>query len=201
MRATLLLVPLLVTAVSASDETVPRLRGTSTIEMRIIDDVLARSTTARMLVRELDAHDVIAYVQMVPGELPGRAATRFVTATAEYRFLRVVIGARTSPGDVGALLVHELQHVLEIARAPEVRDVATMRKLYQRIGENPNARFEFETTAAREVTLRARRELAETPRGAHPAIAGLPSGPPIAPEANDTDVMARATARHPARDQ
>ena len=201
MRATFLLVPLLVTAVAASDETVPRLRGTSAIEIRIIDDVVSRSATARSLLRELESYDVIAYVQLVPGELSGRAATRFVTATPDYRFLRVVIGARTSPDDVGSLLVHELQHVLEIARSPEVRDVPSMRKLYQRIGENQNARFEFETTAAREVTLRARRELAASPRTTNAAIGGLASGRPIAAEADDGERMARATARPPARDQ
>ena len=201
MRVTLLLVPLLVTAVSASAETVPRLRGSSQIEMRIIDDVMARSETARRLLREIESSDVIAYVQVVAGELSGRAATRFVTATPDYRFLRVVIGARTSPSDISTLLVHELQHVIEIARSPEVRDVTSLRKLYQRIGENPNARFEFETTAAREVTQRARRELSESPRGPHAAIGGLASGQPIAAEPVDCEQVARATARHPARDQ
>jgi hypothetical protein len=169
--------------------------------MRIIDDVLARSETARRLLREIESSDVIAYVQVVAGELSGRAATRFVTATAEYRFLRVVIGARTSPGDIGALLVHELQHVSEIARSPEVRDVTSLRKLYQRIGENANARFEFETTAAREVTLRARRELAASPRRPQPAIGGLAAGRPTAAEAEDCDQLARSTTRPPARDQ
>jgi hypothetical protein len=201
VRATLLLVPLVATVLPVSAETVPRLRGMSSNETRIIDDVLARSETARTLVRELESSDVIAYVQLAAGELSGRAATRFVTATADFRFLRVVIGARTTRADISMLLVHELQHVVEIARSPEVRDNGGLRKLYQRIGENRNAQFEFETTAAREVTLRARRELAGSPRVVQVAIGGLTSEPPIAANADDCDQMARVTAPHPARDQ
>jgi hypothetical protein len=199
VRATLLLVPLLATVVTASAETVPRLRGTSPIEMRIIETVLARSETARALVRELESTDVIAYVQLSAGELAGSAATRFVVAAGEHRFLRVVIGARNGTADMNMLLVHELQHVLEIARAPEVRDGATLRKLYQRIGENPSARFHFETTAAREIALRARRELNEPLRASPPAIGGLAADQSIAADLSNCDMLARATVPHPAR--
>ena len=100
------------------------------------------------------------YVQY-GAELPtGRAVTRLATATPEHRYLRVILGAMTHPADRGALLAHELQHAVEIGRVPDVRDDDGMRRLFAEIGEDPNARFAFETAAAREIGARVLRELA-----------------------------------------
>jgi hypothetical protein len=57
-----------------------------------------------------------------------------------------------------------LQHAVEIARAPEVRDNATLRVLYARIGSDPQEQHSFETLAARVVERQARKESLRRPR-------------------------------------
>ena len=137
----------------------PRVRGASIKETRILQDLLARSDTARALVAEIDATDLIVYVQLAIDQGPGRGATRLVDARGDYRYLRIVIGAMTHPADRGALIAHELQHALEIGRATDVRDNETLRRLYARIGEDARALFAFETAAARRVGARVSQEL------------------------------------------
>jgi hypothetical protein len=158
-----LLVLLAATAPSFADP-LPRLRGTSPKEASLIRELLERSSTARALANEIEATDLIVYVQLTATEGAGRAATRLVTATNSARFLRVVMGAMTHPHDRAALLAHELQHVIEIGHAPEVRDIEGLRALYRRIGEDRAARFSFETAEARAVGWRVRRELMDDVR-------------------------------------
>jgi hypothetical protein len=146
-------------AVPSAADPVTRLRATSAKETRIIQQLLAGSATGRALVKALDATDVIVYVQLTTDQSAGAAATRFVITTGDQRYLRVLLGARTHANERPVLLAHELQHALEIARAADVRDNDGMQKLYMRIGENRRARFEFETTAAREISARVRQEL------------------------------------------
>ena len=161
MRIALSVAALLVVIAPSVTASNPRLRGTSAKEVRLIEDLLARSPTARALLARIEATDVIAYVQLAPDLPAGRAATRFVVATESGRFLRVVIGAMTNPVDRPALLAHEMQHVVEIAMSSDVRDNATLRALYARIGEDRSARSAFETSAARDVGSRVTRELAQ----------------------------------------
>jgi hypothetical protein len=159
VRTVLTLFALTVMAVPSAADPVTRLRATSAKETKIIQQLLARSATGRALLRELDATDVIVYVQLTTDQSAGAAATRFVITTGDQRYLRVLLGARTLPSERPVLLAHELQHALEIARATDVRDNEGMQRLYMRIGENRRARFEFETTAAREISARVRQEL------------------------------------------
>ena len=159
MRIALSLTILLATTTPSLADTRPHVRGVSPKESQMIEHLLAASETARGLADEIDASDLIVYVELTPSLIAGRGATRFVTTTGGFRFLRVVIGATTPLGDRGALLGHELQHAAEIARAPEVQNDDALRRLYERIGEDRQARFSFETAAAREVGQRVRREL------------------------------------------
>ena len=137
----------------------PRVRGVSIHETRLIAELLACSETARALVAAIEASDLIVYVQFTPEQPAGRGATRLAVASPVYRYLRIVLGARTHPKDRPSLLAHELQHAVEIARAPEVRDDEGLRRLYGEIGEDPHARTGFETTAARDVAARVQREM------------------------------------------
>ena len=175
MRTTLPLVLLLATTSPSLADSVPQVRGASPRETRVIEHLLGRSATARALVSELESSDVIVYVELAPNEAGGRAATRFVTTTASHRFLRIVIGAMTPPYERGPLLAHELQHAVEIAREPDVRDDDGMRRLYLRIGEDRAARASFETAAARATGLRVRRELVASGNGRRPAAPELPA--------------------------
>jgi hypothetical protein len=55
-------------------------------------------------------------------------------------------------------LAHELQHALEFAASPEVRDAAGFRRLFTRIGWSAGP-HRFETVAARLAEQRALTEL------------------------------------------
>ena len=57
-------------------------------------------------------------------------------------------------------LGHELQHALEIAAAPDVRDTVTLRTHYLRIGYERMGRGYYETDAALEAGRRVSAELA-----------------------------------------
>ena len=170
---------LLVTSAPAFADAVPRLPGTSPKEAVLIQGLLDRSSTARALADELESTDLIVYVQLTGAEPADRAATRLVTATQSYRFLRVVIGIMTPPSERAVLLAHELQHVIEIGRSPEVRDIAGLRRLYRRIGEDHSAKFAFETSAAREIGMRVRRELLEAPKPTISSAGGASDTSPV----------------------
>jgi hypothetical protein len=159
VRSVLPLAILVAAAVPCAAAPGARVRGASPTETRLIQDLLARSDTARALAAEIDATDLIVYVQLTGDQAAGRGATRLVTAGPLYRYLRIVVGAMTHPKDRGPLLAHELQHAVEIGRAPEVRDEEGLRQLYWRIGEDSRAQFAFETSAAREIGVRVLREM------------------------------------------
>ena len=163
MQQLLPLLLLLVVATPSAADPMPRLRGVSPAETRIIHDLLSRSSTARALADRIGSTDLIVYVELRADLTSIRASTRFVSATDGGRFLRVVLGAMSTPLERAMLLGHELQHVLEIGLDPGVRDDRGLRRLYARIGEDRNARFAFETTAARDVGERVRRELGSSP--------------------------------------
>ena len=79
-------------------------------------------------------------------------------SSAPTRFLRVTIGAQLDPRRRLEVLGHELSHALEIAREPWVRDRATFRALYERIGF-PVSETSFETHQARAVERQVRADL------------------------------------------
>lgn len=126
----------------------------------LIETAVARSPTVVRLIRALDETDVIAYVQLSIPPHVDTALTAFAAATPQRRFLRILINARTPPWEQVQLLAHELQHVLEIAGAPEVRSDAGMRQLYGRIGRPGGKPDQFETTEAQQVQAIVRREYA-----------------------------------------
>ena len=150
---------LLLLAAAPCPSDLPRLRGASPREAAVIQDLLARSATARALASAIESLDVIVYVETSYRLPAGRAATRFVAATPVVRFIRITLGPSRHADELAALLAHELQHVTEMARVPDLRDDRDVRRLYQRIGEDPLATSTFETAAAREIGWRVREEL------------------------------------------
>ena len=104
------------------------------------------------------ATDVIVYVEVSASPQIPTARTKFVTATATARFLRIGVSSAATAFDVPALLAHELQHVVEIAERPEVRDDAGVRRLYSVIGHMHGV-DSYETDAARQVEREVRSEL------------------------------------------
>jgi hypothetical protein len=141
---------------------------------------LERSPTLRDLVAELEASDVIVHVE-TRTTLPLHAAgtTRLAAVTDSVRYVRIVLLRDPLPVSRVAVLGHELQHAVEIARSA-VRTDAGMRQLFTTIGRpSPGERTAFETEAAIHVTravwfevqgdakkaARIKREAAELPAG------------------------------------
>src|SRR5262249_38713188 len=126
--------------------------------LSLLDEAAATSATVRDLIDRLEATDVIVYVEIPPSPQIPLARTRLVTATALVRFLRIDLHGSVSPFDRTPLIAHELQHALEIAAQPDVRDDDGVRRLYRRIGHQHGPNM-FETDAAAAIERRARDEI------------------------------------------
>jgi hypothetical protein len=95
---------------------------------------MAASPTLCALVAALDGSDVIVHVSFAHApKLDGHLAHQLVDAGGR-RYLRIVLAVRHSDRVLIPILAHELQHALEVAQAPDVRDAVALIGLYQRIG-------------------------------------------------------------------
>src|SRR5258705_10148403 len=109
-----------------------------TIDTRLraaIADGMTRSPAFRELESQLNASDVIVYVDRectLHSGLVGRLS--FMSAVGERRFVSVRIGCTLTGTQQIATLGHELRHAVEIATAPSVVDEATLAAEYGRIG-------------------------------------------------------------------
>jgi hypothetical protein len=154
----------LVMLLFASPETIgdPRLRITDVKTAALIEVGLEASVTLRGLIAEIESGDVIVHVdreRFMPGRQTGRM--RFVSRAGTRRYVRVSIRAELPPHRFIAAIAHELQHVSEVIRNPEVRDAASLEHLYRRIGHEYRRRDRpaFETDAALRVAAEVRREI------------------------------------------
>lgn len=145
-------------AAAVSPRAMARLRPGSDAARVLLDDALRHSAVVRGLVEDLAASDVIVHVSLGRPAGGVAASTIFITATEHARYLRVTLDTMTPPHDLIPFLAHELEHVLEIARHPEVRNAEGMHRLYGRIGLNARALVSYETDGARAVERRARAE-------------------------------------------
>jgi hypothetical protein len=137
-------------------------RSSDTYLMQVLDQGLARSATLRELQAHLEHASVIVYLARapLPQGLAGR--TRIIGTGGIWRFLSVEVDNRAGPVDLLALVGHELQHVIEIADAPEVVDGTTMAAFYRRVGTEWNdgrQAASFETKEALEAGRRVQMEL------------------------------------------
>ena len=117
-----------------------------------------RSSTFRDLTSRLSGADVVIYVRFsrCPGDVPGC----LLWASAAPGLRRVLIKLDPfgrSPNELTALLAHELQHALEVADAPEVRDLASFQKVFAGLGWK--GAQGFETAEAGDITKRVAAEL------------------------------------------
>lgn len=121
----------------------------------------AESSIFRDLLDRLEATDLVVYLTEMTtwSRSAPQAQLAFVTTAEKTRYVLIRIdGLRLSHVDRISALGHELQHALEVAADPTVRDSAGLAALYRRIGWEAQ-RGRFETSAAREVGTRVRREL------------------------------------------
>lgn len=112
----------------------------------LVAEATARSSIVTGLMDDLERSDVVVYVVdgMAGIRTDPPASLAFLSCAAGVRYVRVQIGRWMTPPWVRiAELAHELQHAVEVARAPEVKDGDSLGRLYRRIGwESQRGRFE-----------------------------------------------------------
>jgi hypothetical protein len=138
------------------------IRTTDRRLIRLLRDGARGSETFRRLVDRLLQSNVIVYLEC--GGTRGASGGRltFVSSVANWRYVHVRV-ARLASADVQiALIGHELQHAVEIADAPEVVDLPSLAREYQRIGfvsPRPTPGASFDSSAAVDAGYRVLREI------------------------------------------
>jgi hypothetical protein len=124
----------------------------------VLDDAARRSVTVRGMLQRIEGSDLVVYlrISMLDNNLAG--GTNLMTATAHARYIMVTLDPRCIPTELVPRLGHELQHVVEIASVPSVRDVRGMRALFEKIGWHSGQFDKWETRSAVEVGRRVARE-------------------------------------------
>ena len=144
-----------------TQEVGPHLRTEEPRIHALIDKGITRSPTFASLLDALKQTDVIVYVESrmlerVRGQVP-----HTVTVAGQYRYLRVQVMPTGSDDQIISTLAHEVQHAVEIARAPAVGRGESVESLYARIGFK--RRLTYETNEALDMGQKVRDELARRP--------------------------------------
>ena len=133
----------------------------------------AESRTFRSLLNAIGESDLIVHVQPVD-RLATAGQTYFVTSTATARYVRIEVAFRGSVNDMIALIGHELQHAVEIADQPRIRDRQTLSLFYKGMPGNSMSTTDNDSIAARVIEDRVRREMWGAARSeSHPSPSTL----------------------------
>lgn len=139
-----------------------RIRTTNARIRRAFVEGMSKAPTFRALAARLEASDILIYVETGECAIRGvRACLTFVTRAGSMRLLRATVSLEQMQMEVVASIGHELSHAVEIAGAPEVVDVPTMKRFYE-----ARALFRcvpacgYETAAARRAQIAVRTEFA-----------------------------------------
>jgi hypothetical protein len=119
----------------------------------------AQSATLKSLIDELVTSDIIVHVVMVDRISGANGHLYFVTTTPTARYLRIEVTRVGGRADMIALLAHELQHAVEVAHSPSVRDANSLATFYLRVGENLRDPRHYDSIAARVTEDIVRREV------------------------------------------
>jgi hypothetical protein len=141
---------------------VPRVRAADARIRVALRDGIKRSASFRRVLQRVEELDVIVYVETQP-LLRSRLAgtTTWVTATKDFRYVRVSLNPGLSARQTVAALAHELEHVAEIGAAPSIIDTHTLRNYYRQVGLAKRVPSdEWETEAAKITGETVRQELA-----------------------------------------
>ena len=158
------MIALLLASVLALAETpapvvaVTRMRPLSNVAQSIVEEAVRRSPTVASLIQELAQYNVIVYVDLRLKDMSERGATSILAAPGDWRMLRIVLSDRLDPLARIQTLGHELHHALEIARDGRVRDEASFREYFGRIGFSMGARS-YETDGALAIERQIRADL------------------------------------------
>jgi hypothetical protein len=137
--------------------------------LALINTGFARSAAFRQLVDTLNASDVIVYVesqvtresrQIHRGSLDAYLI-HHVVDQGGHRYLRIGLGARGSDRRLISVLAHELQHAVEIALVPEIRDDESLQNFFSRASLSFScAGACYETQGAIDIQRKVNEELA-----------------------------------------
>ena len=141
----------------------PRVRSMSNGVADLVHRTAVRSPTVAAMLKAIEASDVILQIDFRLDPALPRAVTTFVGLSGAVRYVRMVINPRLPPRLRMELLGHELQHVLEIASNPAIRDQASMRVAFSAMGWLEGANGSYETAAALRVERQVRSELMSSP--------------------------------------
>lgn len=121
---------------AAADPAWQAVRPQSGVAEALYARALAHSATVRALAARIHESDVIVYFE-VRRDLPSGMAARlmWMSATANYRIVRISIRQGLRQADAIGFVAHELQHAVEVIEHPDVRSSADLERLYRRIGE------------------------------------------------------------------
>lgn len=133
-----------------------------------LSDLISRgctlSPTFNDLVDRLERSDVIVFTRFARCSNGVASCLHFLGAADGSRSLRISVDRfGRAEWQILALIAHELQHALEIADEPDAKDVASVGRVFERLGWRGSAGLETAHAAAiarvveREVTARRRR--------------------------------------------
>jgi hypothetical protein len=126
---------------------------------KLIADGVRLSPTFAAMVDELERSDVIVHINAVADMKDGLQGSTQLIPAAGQRYVRIDVRTPRPPRELLSTIAHELQHALEIARAPDVRSPDAMRMLYQRIGSHGANAHTYDTADARAAGRRVWQEL------------------------------------------
>ena len=137
-----------------------RVRGATPAINTLIARGARRSATFKQLIDELNKTDVVVYLETnvaLPAGLEGRLM--FLTAAGGVRYVHAQVTTGLRFEELIAVAGHELQHALEVAQHPRVRDGRSMRALYERIGVKTGVPHRYDTAEAQSTGRRVRAEM------------------------------------------
>jgi hypothetical protein len=104
--------------------------------------------TFRRLLLAINQSNVIVYI--VRGECPGinDGCLTMAASGGGVRYFRMRVHAALTHVSLIAMIAHELAHLVELARAPDVVDEVSLRAFYERIGCPRDADHSYDTETA-----------------------------------------------------
>ena len=111
-----------------------RVRGLDPAAQALLTRARTASPTAAALLVRLEQTDLTVRVRVTLMSDALGGDTHLVAATSDSRYLLIRVHAARSPEVQMQFLGHELQHAVEVAAAPDVRDGAGLARLMARIG-------------------------------------------------------------------
>jgi hypothetical protein len=126
-----------------------RVRGLDPAARAVIEAAVACSPTVARLVADFEASDLIVLVETCPlARKVSLGDLRIVAASAGVRYVRIRLRIPNAAPDLMTVLGHELRHAVEVASAAEIRDAASQRAFFLRVGYERPGGGRFETEGA-----------------------------------------------------